>query len=316
MIALVTGATGFLGRQVVRALSSRNVEVRCLVHSPRKEQVLAGQTVDVRYGSVGDPAALRAALYDVDVVVHLVAVIREKGEVTFEAVNLGGTQNVVDAARNAGASHFVQMSAIGAADDRRYPYLRSKWQAEQAIKDSGLPYTIFRSSLMFGEGDELFNTVAGMVRAFPLVPVPGRGDNQFQPLAVDEAARCIAEAAGREDLKGQIIEIGGPEHLTYNEIVGIVASTCKVRRLRVHIPVVLMKPMVRLMEAVLPRSPVTIQQLRMLPVPNVAELDTVERVFGFKPRPLGGNIEYVKKIKAWDGLRISLGFMPKWIRDH
>jgi NADH dehydrogenase len=316
MIALVTGATGFLGREVVRALSSRDVEVRCLVRSPGRERLMVGQRVDVHYGNVGDPAALRAAFHNVDVVVHLVAVIREKADVTFQTVNARGTQNVVEAARNAGVGHFVQMSAIGAADDPRYPYLRSKWQAEQAIKDSGLPYTILRASLMFGEGDEPFNTVAGLVRAFPLVPIPGPGTNRFQPMAVDEVAHCIADAAGREDLKGQVIEVGGPEQLTYNEIVSIIARTCRVWRLRVHIPVALMRPVVRLMEVVLPRPPVTTQQMGMLPVPNVAEADTVERVFGFKPRPLEGNIDYVKKIKAWDGIRISLGFMPKWIRDH
>ena len=316
MVALVTGATGFVGRQVVRALCSRGMEVRCLVHTPGRERVLAGQPVDVHYGNVGDPAALKAAFYDVDIVVHLVAVIRESGNTTFEAVNQRGTANVVAAAVEAGAEHFIQLSAIGAADNPSYPYLYTKWRGEQEVIASGLPYTILRPSLQFGEGDEFINTLAGLVRASPIVPVAGSGKATFQPIAVDEVARCVAEAAGAQELKGKIVEIGGPDHLSYNDMIDIIAQTFQMRRVRLHIPLPLMRPVVKLMEAVLPRPPATTVQLQMLAVPNVAGLNTVEDVFGFKPRPLRGNIEYIKGIGIWDGVRIALGLMPSRIRDH
>ncbi len=316
MLALVTGATGFLGREVVKALCSSGTEVRCLAHTPGRERVLAGQRVDVRYGSVGDPDTLKAAFYNVDVVVHLVAVIRESGAITFDRVNRRGTENVVAAARDDGVKHFVHMSALGAANNHAYPYLYSKWQAEQAVIGSGLPYTILRASLLFGEGDGFVNTLAGLVRAFPVVPIAGPGANRFQPIAVDEVARCVAAAAGREEFMGKVIEIGGPDHLSYNDIVDIVARTYRVRRLKLHVPVPLMGLGVLLMEALLPRPPVTMDQLRMISIPNVAGLDTVEEVFGFKPRALQGNIDYIKAISYWDGLRIALGFMPGRIRDH
>ena len=316
MIALVTGATGFVGREVVKALCSRGVEVRCLVRTPGKEVVLAGQDVDVHYGSVGDLAALRAAFYSVDVVVHLVAVIRESGKATFEAVNRGGTENVVKAAKNEEVKHFIHLSAIGAADTPEYPYLYSKWQAEQAVIGSELPYTILRASLQFGEGDEFINSLAGLVRAFPVVPIVGSGKTRFQPIAVDEVARCVADAADRGDLMGKVIDIGGPDQLSYNEIVDTIAQTYRVRRLKLHVPVPAMRLVVRLMEALLPKPPATTEQLRMVSIPNVAELNTVEEVFGFTPRPLQGNIEYIKGISFLDGLRIALGFMPKRIRDH
>ena len=316
MIALVTGATGFLGREVVKALRTRDIEVRCLVHTPGREQILAGRGVDVHYGSVGDPAALRAAIYNVDAVVHLVGVIRESGPVTFKGVNRGGTQNVVEVAKREGVGHFVYVSAIGARDDHRYPYLRTKWQGEQAVIGSGMPYTILRPSIQFGEGDEFINTLAGLVRTFPVVPVAGPGKNAFQPIAVEEVARCVAESVGSEELKGKVIEIGGPDHLSYNAIVDIVARTYGVRRIKLHIPLLLMGPVVRLMEWLLPRPPATTQQLRMLPVPNIAQINTVEQVFGFAPKPLERNIDYIRGISVWEGLRISLGFMPRRIRDH
>ncbi len=316
MIALVTGATGFLGRQVVRALGSQGIEVRCLVHTPGREQVLSEQQVDVHYGNVGDPAAIRAAFYDVDVVVHLVAVIRESRRVTFEGVNLKGTQNIVAAARVSGVKHFIQMSAIGAADTPRYSYLFSKWRAEQEVAASGLPYTILRASLLFGEGDDFINRLAGLVRAFPITPIAGSGRAVFQPIAVDEVARCIAATAGREDLMGRVIEIGGPQQLSYNKMVDIVVQTYETWRLRLHIPLPAMRLAVKLMEALMSSPPATTEQLRMLALHNVAEPDTVEQVFGFVPRPLQGNIEYIKGISRWEGLRIALGSLPSRIRDH
>ena len=316
MIALVTGATGFLGREVVKVLCSLGVEVRCLVRTPGREGVLAGQRVTVHYGSVRDPAALKSAFYNADVVVHLVAIIREKGAVTFQELNRRGTENVVEAASNAGVKHFVQMSAVGAADTPIHPYLHSKWQAEESIKGSGLPYTIFRASLLFGEGDEFVNRLAGLVRAFPVVPVAGSGRNRFQPLAVEDAARCVGASLGKEELMGKVVEIGGPDHLSYNDIIDIIARTYRVRRLKLHVPMPIMRQVVRLMEIMLPKAPVTTEQLRMMPVPNIAELGTVEEVFGFKPRPLDGNIEYVKGISFLEGHKIALGFMPARIRDH
>ena len=316
MTVLVTGATGFVGRQVVKALCSRGADVRCLVHTPGGEKVLAGHPVDIHYGSVGDPAALEVAFYNVDTVVHLVAVIREKGAATFEQVNRRGTENVVEAAKVAGAKQLVQMSAIGAADDPTYPYLYSKWQAEQCIIRSGIPYTILRPSLLFGEGDEFINTLAGLVRAFPVVPVAGTGRNTFQPMAVDDLARCAADAVGKDEVMGKVIEVGGPHHLSYNDIIDILGRTYRVRRLKLHVPIMAMGLLVRLMEALLPTPPATTQQLRMVSIPNVAQLDTVEEVFRFKPRPLVGNIEYIKGISLGDALRIALGFMPTRIRDH
>ena len=316
MTVFVTGATGFLGRRVVEAFHARGVEVRCLVHTPGKERVLPVEGVDVHYGRVSDSNALRAAIYSVDAVVHLVAIIREERNSTFEEVNHQGTQKVLEAAKEAGVKRFIQMSAIGAVEEPRYGYLRSKWLGEQAVIESGIPYTILRASLQFGEGDEFVNALAALVRAFPIVPVAGSGRNSFQPIAVEDTARCIVDAVEREDLIGETLEIGGPDQLTYNQIIDIVAKTLRVWRLRLHIPVILMRPMVRLIELVSSRPVVTTEQLRMLPVPNVTQPDSVQKVFGFKPKPLMDNIEYIKRISLWDGLRTVFGSMPAHIRPR
>jgi NADH dehydrogenase len=311
MVVLVTGASGLLGREVVRELLERNYEVRALVHTPGRERVFQHGTVDVYYGGVNDPDALASACRGVEAVIHLVAVIRQGRGVTYERVNRQGVANVAAAAKASGSvKHFVHLSAIGAVDNPRFPYLRSKWQGEQEVVNSGLPYTILRPSVLFGPGDEFINALAALVRAFPVVPVIGSGNNRLQPIAVQDVARCVVLSLDRGDLKGRVVEIGGPRQLSYNEIVRIVGRTLARRRLRLHIPVWLMWLNVALMQLLVPRPPLTREMLRMLPLRNVAELGVVEDTFGFAPRPLEGNIDFIRSLSLADALRISLGLEP------
>ena len=315
MLVLVTGATGFLGRRVVPELQRRQHEVRCLVHAPGRERVFSPRSVDVRYGSVTDPQAVTTALEGVDAVVHLAAMFRRQRGTTYDQINRQGVANVVAAAKQARVNHFVQVSAIGASNNTKYPYLHSKWQGEQEVVHSGLSYTILQSSVMFGEGDEFLNVIAAMIRVSPLVPVVGSGRNRLQPVAAEDMAHCVALAVDRSDLKGRTVEVGGPQQLTYNEVVGAVAGTMGRRALRLHLPVWLLYMAAKGMQ-LMPRPPVTTDQLRLLPVRNVVEADAVEKSFGFTPRPLEGNIDYVRSVTTLDAINILTGSMPTHIRDH
>ena len=315
MLVLVTGATGFLGRRVVPELQEQHHQVRCLVHTPGRERVFPPRSVDIYYGNVLEPESLDGAFYGVDVVVHLVGVIRRQNRLTYEDINRHGVANVVAAAKEARVKRFVLVSAIGATNNRSYPYLYSKWQGEQEVAGSGLPYTIVQSSIMFGTGDEFLNIIAGMVKVAPIVPVVGSGRNRLQPIAAEDVAKCIAITVGRDDLQSKTFELGGPEQLSYNEIVAIVARALGKRPLRFHLPVWL-SYLLAIAIQVLPRPPVTTDQLRMLPIRNVAEPDVVEKTFGFTPRSLEGNIDYVRSLSFRDGLNILTGEMPSHIRDH
>ena len=316
MLVLVTGATGFLGSRVVRQLQAHGHDVRCLVHTPGRERLFPERTVDVHYGSVLDLNALSELLYDVGGVIHLVATIRQFKGTTYDLVNRQGVANMVAAARNHGVKHFIQVSATGATGDPAYPYLYSKWRGEREVVEGDVPYTIIRPSLMFGEGDGFLNPLAGLTKVLPVVPVVGSGRNRFQPIAVEDAARCVVSAVDREDLKGKTIEIGGPEQLSYNEIMAIVARTMGKRRLRIPLPVWLVYLAAATLGRFQKRPLATADQLRMLAIRNVAELGTVEHTFGFTPRTLEGNIEYVKSIGFGEGLRVAMGSMPSSIRDH
>ena len=315
MLVLVTGATGFLGRRVVPALLERHHQVRCLVHTPGRERVFPPRTVDIQYGDVLDPDAVAAAFNGVDAVVHLVGTIRRGKRNTYDQVNRQGVANVVAAANEARVKHLVFVSVIGATDNTSYPYLYSKWQGEQMVVKSGLPYTVIQSSIIFGAGDEFLNTIAAMVKSLPVLTVAGSGKNRLQPIDVGDLARCIATAVDREELKGKTIELGGPQQLSFNEILTIVARTMGKRRLRIHVPVWLTFLATWAMQ-VLPRPPLTLDQLRLLPIRNVAEPDSVEDNFDFTPKTVEGNIDYVRMLTTRDAVSILSGEMPNRIRDH
>jgi NADH dehydrogenase len=311
---LVTGAAGFLGRHVVNTLRQAGHPVRALLHTGRAE-VVAPRGVELCYGDVRDITSLRHATLGAEAVVHLVAIIREKGRATFQSVNHQGTANVVAAAKEAGVRRFIHLSVIGAQDSPHYPYLRSKWQGEQAVIQGGVPYTILRPSLLFGEGDEFFNLLAGVVKALPLVPIAGSGKARFQPIWVEDVASCVEQALSTDRLVDQTIEIGGPEHFTYDGLMDLVATTLGARPVKVHVPLPLMGLLATMM-GVLPRSPVTRQQLAMLAIDDVTQLDSVERHFGFQPRSLRGSLDYVRKLTYLDAVKATLGALPKRLRDH
>ena len=313
---LVTGATGFVGKNVVKALRTRGKEVRCLVRTAASARSVSAYPVELAYGDVLDPSSLAEAMKGVDAVVHLVAIIRERGNRTFDRVNRQGTEMVAQAAREAGVGHLVHMSAIGAQDNPDYAYLYSKWQGEQAVMSSGLAYTIIRPSILFGVGDEFINTLAGVIKAFPVIPVAGQGKVRLQPVSVEEVGSIVSLVVGNPRFGGRTIEIGGPDHLTYDEVVDIIKRTLKVKRLKAHVPLPLMRGLVRIMEAIIPNPPATTSQLEMLALDNVTDLDAMERVFRMKPRSLEGNIGYIRSMSQMEALRVSLGFMPKRIRGN
>ena len=300
----------------MRELLERGHEVRCLVHTPGRERMFPHRDVEVQYGSINDPTALKNAFYDAESVIHLVGVIRPTRLNSFDDVHREGTANVLAAAKQAGANHFLHVSVIGAANDQTYPYLYTKWLGEQEVVKSGMHFTIFRPSMLFGEGDEFLNALAGMIRLFPIVPVIGSGKNRLHPLAADDLARCIAITLGREDLKGRTIDLGGAERLSYNELVTEVAKAMGKRRLRFHLPVWLMRSVAAVSQGIMPRQPITTDQIKMLGIRSVAEMGEVERVFGFTPQSLEGNIDFVNSVGRADGIQMLLGAMPRRIRDH
>ena len=275
-----------------------------------------GLDVEIVRADVLDPGSLERACEGVDAVVHMVAVVRETGDLTFRRVNYAGTVDLLRAAEAAGARRFVHASTIGASSDPAVPYLYSRWMAEQEVERSTISSTILRFSVGFGEGDEFFNVLAALAKASPVVPIAGDGTARFQPIAADDAARCLAAAVDEDETAGRVLELGGPEHHTYDEMIDVIAETLGVKTAKVHVPLEVFLTLVQVMEVFMPRPPVTSEQLKMLGIDNTTALDSVEAAFGFAPRPMRGNIDYIKRLTYADALKINLGMMPSHVRDH
>ncbi len=302
MHVLLTGATGFIGRRVAQRLLAHGHSVRCLVRRSSDLSSLQPAPVEVWAGDVTDPASLTGALEGVQAVVHLVGIIKERQPAaTFERVHVHGTRNLAQAAKAAGVSRFLFLSGIGAQANPDYPYLLTKWQAEELIKGSDIPYTILRSSVVFGPGDEFMNQLAALVRRppagdrtlAPFVPIIGSGKTRFQPIFVEDVAECLVRALGNPEMAGQLIEIGGPEQLSYEELVDMIMDTLGIHRPKIHVPVLLMRPAVALMPLIYKDPPITTDQLKMIHLDNIAEPAGVSRIFGFQPARLREKLGYV-----------------------
>jgi NADH dehydrogenase len=301
---LVTGASGFVGSYVVPALLADGHRVIALVRDDTGAATVIGRltsteraNLEPRIGDVTAPETLAGPLEGVDAVVHLVAIPRDRnGGADLRLVNTEGTRNVVTAMRAAGVRRLVHMGALGVADDPTLHYASSKAKAEALVRSSGLDWTILKPSLQWGERDGFFNIIAGLVRLSPgVVPVPGRGDSRFQPIAALDVARVVALSIARPETIGAVYELGGPRIWTYREITREVLAGMGARRAIIPMPVPLIALVARGAEAVRLPFPVATDQLRQLRLDNVGALDSVERAFGFRPTDMSGQLGYLRR---------------------
>jgi len=259
---LVTGATGFVGGHVVRALASAGERVRALVRDANGAAVLDDVECELVRGDVTDIPSLRAAVDGCTAVVHLVALLVGK-PADFERVMTQGTQNLLDVSRDAGVSRFVQMSALGTSEETKdtVPYYHAKWAIEEAVRGSGLGHAILRPSFVFaGDGGALAQ-FARIAKLAPVTPVIGNGTQRLQPIWADDLARAVTLAVRRND--DLLVELGGPDVVDWNEFWSQLKAALGTRRPALHVPFWFMRPQAALLER-LPRPPVTRDQLRML----------------------------------------------------
>jgi NADH dehydrogenase len=286
MSIFIAGASGFVGGHLVNDLLSRGQRVRCLVRSEKKRALLSARGAEVVRGDITSPETVRGVLGPDDFVVHLVGIIEEKGSATFRAVHVEGTSNLVAEARRAGVKHFFYQSALRADKNSWSGYLKTKGEAEEIVKQSGLNYTIFRPSLIIGPWDGFTKKILDMLRLSPVIPIPGEGRAKFQPVYIKDWLACIKKVIDTPLSYLSTVDIGGPEHLTYREIVEALAESAGRKKPAFNIPMGLMKISTLFLEAVLSSPPVTSDQLRLLESDNICDIGTIEKNFGFRPMKL------------------------------
>lgn len=281
MHILVAGGTGFIGKNVCSELVDRDHTVTALSRSS-DEALSTG--VSHHVGDVTDRSTLDEPLADADVVINLVALSplfkTPKGQ-THESVHLGGTENLVDAARANNVDRFVQQSGLGVDPNGPTAYLRAKGQAEAVVRNSDLDWTITRPSVIFGEGDEFVGFTKRTKRLFaplvPIAPLPGGGSQtRFQPIWVGDFAPVLADIAVKDDYVGDTLEFGGPRELTLADVTRMVFQADGRRVWIVSIPMPVAKVGVTIMEYV-PYFPFGLDQYRSLRINNTTDNNSIER---------------------------------------
>jgi uncharacterized protein YbjT (DUF2867 family) len=280
---LVTGGTGFVGSHLIKRLRQEDVPVRAIVRSPDKTQALKDLGVDVVKGDISDTASLEKAATGVERVIHLVGIIQEAPVATFEGVHVGGTRNLLDAAKKSGVRHFFYQSALGTRPNAKSKYHMTKWAAEELVRDCGIPYTILRPSLIYGSGDQFTIRLSEMIRLSPFLPIIGSGRSKVQPIFIDDVVTCILKTVTSDCCLNEIYEVGGPDQLSYEEVTIAIADAMGVKRPTLHLPLFFMKSMATVFEAVLPKAPVTTDQLIMLQEDTVCNMRDIRDAFGIEP---------------------------------
>ncbi|WKZ40750.1 MAG: NAD-dependent epimerase/dehydratase family protein [Anaerolineales bacterium] len=310
---LITGATGFIGRALVRQLSSIGYPLRALIRpSPRSPRLPKGVPVEVAVVSLADTRGLRAAMRDVETVIHLASAENQGSRGNLLATDIQGTKNLVEAAADAGVDRFVYISHLGAARASGYPAFKAKGIAEEYIRDGKTPYTIIRTSLVYGPEDHLTNNLVKLIRSsVGIFPIPSSGRSVVQPVWVEDLVTCMIWALQNDDTLNQVYEIGGNEFFTLREIVEIIMEVTNNRRFLLPLSPITMRALTVFLEGIIPRFPVSSFWLDYFAVNRTTAVDSMPRHFGLMPARFSYRLDYLIQPpwyrRAWDAVtkRIS-----------
>ncbi len=234
---LVAGGTGFVGTHVVHALRAAEQPVRVLARKPEKQEQLRAWGCEIVQGDLTDADSLRRAVEGADTVVHLVSGPPWNPD---QGAMVQGTRDLIEAAKDAGTTRLVLMSALGTEEGRgAAPYYDAKWEEEQAVKYSGLEHVIFRPSFVFGSDGGLLVQQIQLVRYSPITPILSR--HRMQPIWVDDVASFFAQAVSGEEAANRTFDLGGPDRLTWAELHALIRKTLGKRRLAFEMPLALLK---------------------------------------------------------------------------
>jgi len=277
---VITGATGFVGEEVVKQARAAGYPVRAIVRDPQRAQWLAERYgVELFHGNVLYAPAIEGAMQGANGVIHLVGIIHESKENTFERTHAQATKNVIDEAKKSGVKRFAHMSALGVRENARSRYHQTKWAGEEYVRKSGLAWTIFRPSFIYGPKDKSINLFAQLIRRLPFIPVLGAGNTKIQPISVENVAKAFVAAMRNDESIGKVYDLCGPEAFTWNELYDKLQAILGTRKRKLHLPLPIARIQAAFFEKFLPNPPFTRDQLLMLQEDNDGDPKPAARDF-------------------------------------
>jgi len=298
MKIMVTGASGFVGSALLEKAVREGHELKALIRK-NSEHGRQGvpKEVEVVEADVFDND-LHAHFEGLDAVINLVGIIRDFPSlgITFEHVHYDSTLNIIKSMKKAGVERFVQMSALGAGPESTTEYFKTKWKAELAVKESGLKWTVFRPSVIFGPDDDFVNMLAGQVKMAPVVPIIGDGEYRMQPVSRQNVVDGFIKSLEMDQTIGRAYDVGGPDKISYKEIINEIGNALgKTKVRKIHMPLGMMKTVIKMMEG-FSAFPITSGQLQMLLMENVCDHEVYFDEFKINPISFAEGIkEYVGK---------------------
>ena len=293
---LITGGTGFIGNALIRQLSDLEHPIRLLLRPSLKTPNLpTGMPLDVAITSMNDERGLRAAMKGVDTIYHLASAEQLGREAELTQVDILGTQSLVRAAHQMRINRIFYLSHIGADRGSAYPLLKAKAIAEHAIKTSGVPFTIFRSAIVFGKGDHFSNELAFLLKISPFfVMLPDQGSTLLQPIWIDDLVKIMAWSLQMPQTINETIEVGGPEYLSFKEICKMVTEVIGIKRQYINIKPVVLNRFTEILEILLPNFPSTVFWLDYLATNRTADPGTLSEKFDLLPSRMSHRLGYLR----------------------
>lgn len=312
---LVTGATGFIGRTLVRQLSSIGYPLRTLIRpSPRTPRLPKGVPVEVAVVSLADVRGLRAALRDVDTIFHLASAENQGSRGDLLTADIQGTANLVEAATDAGVDRIVYLSHIGAARASGYPAFKAKGIAEEHIRNGKVPYTILRTSLVYGPEDHFTNNLSRLIRSsFGVFPIQSGGRTVVQPVWVEDLVTCMLWSLEKDETLNKVYELGGSEFFTFQQIIETIMDVTHRRRFLVSLSPITLRAMTVFLEGVIPNFPISSFWLDYFAVNRTCAVDSMPRVFGLMPARFTYRLDYLIRKpwyqRAWNTVTERVAFL-------
>jgi uncharacterized protein YbjT (DUF2867 family) len=283
---LITGATGYIGRHLVARLVALGERPRCLVRDiDRAKRLLPADKVELVQGATTSPDTLGVAIQGVDTIVHAAFLTADRKQSTgneYEKTNVQGTANLIKVAKKAGVKRIIEIGGLGTKPDKPGSYMQGRYLAEKMLKESGLDWTIIQPSVLFGKNAPFIKGLVDLIRTSPVVPLIGGGKTMFQPIYVEDVVtvliKVLQDPAGTTN---RTYTIGGPAYYSFTQIIDVLLKTMHKQRIKVPAPTPLVGVGAAVMEAVLPKPPLTKAAMTLFSFDNITDLKSVQRDFGF-----------------------------------
>ena len=293
---LVTGSTGFIGNNFVRKLDDNSFDYRLLLSPGSTDGGLPrGKNYDLVMSSMDDSGGLRAAFNQVDFVFHLAGVEQAGLKANLSQFEIRNLETLTEIAKQVGVKRFYYISHLGADKNSAYGLLKAKGLGEEVVKKSGLPYTIFRTSWLFGEGDHFTQSIARLLKRFlGFFFLPGEGQVLLQPLWIDDFVTALLWSMDMPETINQVIEIGGPEQLTYREIAQLVGQALGKNPKFLNISPVQYSFLTQMIENNMKNPPINVYWMDYLAENRTTALDCMSRIFEINPARMKTKLTHLK----------------------